>query len=181
MSTVSSGTRRRRGRTSTRRRRKRNRRTSSCWYRYHTAAPTSASRERTRSPPTGHFLSSCAETRETWNFFPILPLPPQELSFEVSLIIIVSCRTYQISFGGDRHQDKIVAHTHLLTLGSLLGGGVHGPPTCLTFENKTLRRNSEERIVTRYFTRASRPVKSLPAFTCNFISILLKVIIAFEK
>lgn len=98
--------------------------------------------------------------RERREFFFLSP-PSQELSFEVSLIIIISCGTYQISFGGDRHQDKIVAHTHLLTLGSLLGGGVHGPPTCLTFENKTLRNS--ERIVTRYFTRAPRPVKSLPA------------------
>lgn len=68
-STVSSSTRRRHGRTSTRRRRKRNRRTSSCWYRYHMAAPTNALREKTRSPPRGHFLSSCAETREIWIFF----------------------------------------------------------------------------------------------------------------
>lgn len=69
MSTVSSSTRRHRGRTSTRRRRKRNRRTSSCWYRCRMAAPTNASRERTRSPPTGHFLLSCAETREIMNVF----------------------------------------------------------------------------------------------------------------
>lgn len=53
-----------------------------------------------------------------------------------------TCQTYQISFGGDRHQNKIVTYAHLLTLGSLLGGGVHGPPARLTFENKTLR-NSE--------------------------------------
>lgn len=73
-------------------------------------------------------------------------LNSQELAFKALLYLSTRCQTYQISFGGDRHQDKIVTYAHLLTLGSLLGGGVHGPPARLTFENKTLRNSEYESV-----------------------------------
>lgn len=69
------------------------------------------------------------------------------------LYYLSTCYTYQISFGGDGHQDKIVTYAHLLTLGSLLGGRVHGPPARLTFENKTLRNSAcEPRDSTRFIS-----------------------------
>ena len=39
--------------------------------------------------------------------------------------------THQVSFGGYRYEDEVVAYSHLLTLGSLLAGRVNGPPTRL--------------------------------------------------
>lgn len=136
------------------------------------AGPTNASREKMRSRPTGRSLSSCAETGDNF-FFPHFI----RIVFR-DLITFRHCYTHQISFGGDRHQNKIVTYAHLLTLGSLLGGRVHGPPTRLTFENKTLRNSESLPRTARFHSCFPWKIYQLYVQPLNFdfISILSKVI-----
>lgn len=42
--------------------------------------------------------------------------------------------THQVSLGGDADKDEVIPNTNLLSFRPLLGGRVHRPPTCLSYE-----------------------------------------------
>ena len=52
--------------------------------------------------------------------------------------------THQVSLGGHGHEDDIVPHPDLLSLGPLLGGGVHCPPASLAWSREFKRGHSEK-------------------------------------
>jgi len=139
------------------------------------AAPTNASREKMRSPPTDHFLSSCAETREIRIFFSI----PQELVFEISLSS-VKLTKYRSVATDTRIRSSPTRTFSPSDLCLEAGCTVHQHASPLRIKRKTLRNSG--RVTHEIFIRASRPVKSLPALLAKlFISILLKVIIALSN
>lgn len=71
--------------------------------------------------------------------------------------IINASGTYQVSFGCNRYQNKIVTHAYFLTLRSLFWSRMHGPPTRLACKNVI-----ENFSKLRYSIHASRTVKTSP-------------------